>query len=55
MHPTNIRLVKEFSTIKRFGNPKEFAHLCCAIIENTYLTGEIIRLDGGLRKPNLWL
>ncbi len=34
---------------KRFGKPVEFAKLVEHIIENSYLNGEVIRLDGGLR------
>lgn len=52
MSPTNEKM-KEFMIVKRFGRPKEFAHLAGAIVENPYMTGDIIRLDGGLRKPNL--
>jgi NAD(P)-dependent dehydrogenase (short-subunit alcohol dehydrogenase family) len=33
----------------RLGKPEEFAHLACAIAENTMLNGEVIRLDGALR------
>jgi NAD(P)-dependent dehydrogenase (short-subunit alcohol dehydrogenase family) len=33
----------------RLGAPSEFAHLVIAIIENDYLNGEVIRLDGALR------
>jgi len=36
---------------KRLGGAKEFAELAVAIIENGYLNGETIRLDGGLRMP----
>jgi len=36
---------------KRLGRPDDFARLVVAIIENPYLNGEIIRLDGGLRMP----
>ncbi len=36
---------------QRFGTPAEFAHLVEAIAENTYLNGEVIRLDGGIRMP----
>ena len=32
---------------KRIGSPPEFAHLAAHIIENPYLNGETIRLDGG--------
>jgi len=34
---------------KRLGRPHEFAELVLAIIENSYLNGETIRFDGGLR------
>ncbi|MGO9583630.1 MAG: SDR family NAD(P)-dependent oxidoreductase [Acidimicrobiales bacterium] len=36
---------------KRLGGADEFAELAVAIIENGYLNGETIRLDGGLRMP----
>jgi len=38
---------------KRFGQDAEFAQLCATIIDNGYLNGEIIRLDGGIRFANL--
>lgn len=34
---------------KRFGHPEEFANLVITIINNPFLNGEIIRLDGGIR------
>jgi NAD(P)-dependent dehydrogenase (short-subunit alcohol dehydrogenase family) len=36
---------------KRLGVPEEFAALALHIVENGYLNGEVIRLDGGLRMP----
>lgn len=33
----------------RFGHADEYAQLAQAIIENPYLNGEVIRLDGGVR------
>jgi NAD(P)-dependent dehydrogenase (short-subunit alcohol dehydrogenase family) len=33
----------------RMGRPPEFAHLVQHLIENTYLNGEVIRLDGAIR------
>lgn len=36
---------------RRLGRPSEFAQLVCAIVENSYLNGETVRLDGGLRMP----
>lgn len=34
---------------KRLGVAPEFAQMVCHIAENTYLNGETIRLDGGIR------
>lgn len=34
---------------KRLGYPSEFAHLCTSIVDNGYLNGATIRLDGGIR------
>ncbi len=34
---------------KRLGQPSEFAKLVAHIIENDYLNGEVIRLDGAIR------
>jgi NAD(P)-dependent dehydrogenase (short-subunit alcohol dehydrogenase family) len=36
---------------KRLGRPEEFAMLVRHIVENPYLNGEVIRLDGALRMP----
>jgi 3-hydroxyacyl-CoA dehydrogenase/3-hydroxy-2-methylbutyryl-CoA dehydrogenase len=33
------------------GRSDDFAHLAQAIVENPYLNGEVIRLDGALRLP----
>ncbi|EKD77158.1 MAG: short chain dehydrogenase/reductase family oxidoreductase, partial [uncultured bacterium] len=34
---------------KQLGDPKNFGQLCAHIIENSYLNGSTIRLDGALR------
>ncbi|WP_322753721.1 SDR family oxidoreductase [Frankia sp. Cas3] len=36
---------------KRMGRPAEYAALVQNIVENDYLNGEVIRLDGALRFP----
>ncbi|MDQ3364587.1 MAG: SDR family NAD(P)-dependent oxidoreductase [Myxococcota bacterium] len=36
---------------KRLGDPAEYGALVAAIVENGYLNGETIRLDGSLRMP----
>jgi NAD(P)-dependent dehydrogenase (short-subunit alcohol dehydrogenase family) len=33
----------------RLGRPEEFALLVRQVVENPYLNGETIRLDGGIR------
>jgi NAD(P)-dependent dehydrogenase (short-subunit alcohol dehydrogenase family) len=33
----------------RLGRPQEFAALACHIVENGYINGEVIRLDGAIR------
>jgi NAD(P)-dependent dehydrogenase (short-subunit alcohol dehydrogenase family) len=34
---------------KRLGYPAEYAQLVCSLIENKFMNGETIRLDGGIR------
>merc|ERR1712203_1295239 len=36
----------------RFGKPEEFAQMVASIIDNMYLNGEVIRMDGGSRFAN---
>ena len=36
---------------KRFGQPEEYAELALALITNSYMNGEDIRLDGAIRMP----
>jgi NAD(P)-dependent dehydrogenase (short-subunit alcohol dehydrogenase family) len=36
---------------RRLGGPEEFASLVAHMIENRFLNGEIVRLDGALRLP----
>merc|ERR1712060_325467 len=37
----------------RLGLPDEFGHMAVAILENKYMNGESIRLDGGIRMGKL--
>ena len=37
----------------RMGQPDEFAHLAGGIIENSYINGVTIRLDGAIKFSNL--
>ena len=49
--PDSVRdvLIAGVVSPKRFGVAPEFAKLVGSIIDNGYLNGETIRLDGGLR------
>ncbi len=49
--PMRDHLVASVAAPKRMGAPEEFAALALHIIENDYLNGETIRLDGGNRFP----
>ena len=42
-------LVAATEAPKRLGDMREFAHCCAFIIENAYLNGETVRLDGAAR------
>ena len=42
-------LAKSVLYPKRLGRPEEIAHLAICIIENDYINGECIRIDGGIR------
>lgn len=44
-------LVNNIQFPKRMSLPSEFARLALHIIENAYINGETIRLDGGIRMP----
>ncbi|WP_210396933.1 3-hydroxyacyl-CoA dehydrogenase [Motiliproteus sediminis] len=49
--PDEVRdpLIAMVQNPKRFGEPTEYASLCAHIIDNPYLNGETIRLDGAIR------
>ena len=36
---------------KRLGDPADYAHMVIALLENPYVNGETIRLDGAIRMP----
>ncbi len=44
-------LVSHIPFPKRLGRPSEFADLVAHIVENPYINGETIRLDGAIRMP----
>ena len=36
---------------KRLGDPADYAHLAVSLLENRYVNGETVRLDGAIRMP----
>jgi NAD(P)-dependent dehydrogenase (short-subunit alcohol dehydrogenase family) len=51
MLPADIRaaLAAAVPHPSRLGRPEEFGALACHIVENGYLNGEVVRLDGAIR------
>jgi NAD(P)-dependent dehydrogenase (short-subunit alcohol dehydrogenase family) len=47
--PARESLSKQVPNPARLGNPEEYAALARHIVENGYLNGEVIRLDGAIR------
>ena len=47
--PVQDGIVTNIPFPKRLGDPAEFGQLVVSIVENSYLNGETIRLDGGVR------
>ncbi|XP_058391924.1 3-hydroxyacyl-CoA dehydrogenase type-2 isoform X2 [Diceros bicornis minor] len=49
--PEKVRnfLASQVPFPSRLGDPAEYAHLVQAIIENPFINGEVIRLDGAIR------
>ena len=45
--------LKADSPLNRFGHPEEFAHFVGAVIENSYITGVHLRIDGATKLSNL--
>ncbi len=47
--PLFLDRIREQTPLKRFGEPEEFAHAVRFVIENDYLNGTVLDLNGGLR------
>ena len=47
------KVFARFTPLGRLGAPEEFADLCTTICTNSYLTGDVLRVDGGIRLPHL--
>lgn len=49
--PQRQALAAQIPFPSRLGQPREYASLAVHIVENAYLNGETIRLDGAIRMP----
>lgn len=47
--PAKASLATQVLFPSRLGRPDEFAHLAYHLIENDYMNGETVRMDGGIR------
>jgi NAD(P)-dependent dehydrogenase (short-subunit alcohol dehydrogenase family) len=45
------QLIATLEFPKRMGQPAEYASLVAFLVENSYLNGEVIRIDAGTRAP----
>lgn len=41
------------AALERMGKPEEIAQAVTGLCMNSYITGEVIRVDGGTRFPHL--
>ncbi len=48
---TTTKIIKNIPFPDRLGEPKEFGQLVGDIVQNAYLNGTLIRLDGSVRLP----
>jgi NAD(P)-dependent dehydrogenase (short-subunit alcohol dehydrogenase family) len=53
MNPKVQKALQASALLGRLGVAAEFAHLAKRLVENTYMTGGNIRLDGGIRLPHI--
>lgn len=47
------KMIEKSIVLGRFGKAEEYAHTVQYIVENTYVTGTVIRVDGGVRLPHI--
>jgi 3-oxoacyl-[acyl-carrier protein] reductase len=47
--PLFLERIRERTPLRRFGSLDEFGHVIEFIVENDYLNGKVLELDGGLR------
>ena len=60
--PLNSMAKKEFVDefckqipLGRYGFVDEFSHMVRTCVENSYLNGVVLNINGGLKLPNMWM
>ena len=48
-----VEAIKKSAALDRLGKPEEIGQCVVGLCMNSYITGEIIRVDGGSRFPHL--
>jgi NAD(P)-dependent dehydrogenase (short-subunit alcohol dehydrogenase family) len=48
-----LTALKSAAALDRIGRPEEIAQAVTGLCMNSYITGEVIRVDGGTRFPHL--
>jgi 3-oxoacyl-[acyl-carrier protein] reductase len=49
MKPEALERIEKMIPVRRLGDRREFAQAVLFVIENDYMNGRLIELDGGLR------
>ena len=49
MKPEMLEKMAAGIPLKRLGTPEEIAHAAAFLLENDYVNGRILEIDGGLR------
>ncbi len=50
--PSVAQRLKADTPLGRYGKPDEFAHFACTVIENGYINGVTLRIDGAIKMSN---
>lgn len=48
-----VENLSKASALNRLGNPVEFADAILGLATNSFVTGSVFRLDGGIRLPHM--
>ncbi len=48
-----VQVLTEQTALQRLGVPREFGDAVVSLAKNTYVTGSVFRLDGGIRLSHI--